>query len=165
MCKQSWCRWDGNQEQTNRQMRQKIHQSHDNSVASWRFDAGLFFLWLCLMLSRASLTWGVCPLSSGKKRTPKPKNRTSNTKEFLNNLRSLANKIRGLRQITPESSPERSANSLSHKFFGAPSLSLKWHGVCTPSVPDYCYGFSKMTAQDRDWLSALAPLFWACHWP
>ena len=44
---------------------------------------------------------------------------------FLNNSRSPPNKTRALRQIAPESSPESSAKSSSHKFFGVPVLSLK----------------------------------------
>ena len=46
-------------------------------------------------------------------------------KNFLNNsrgYRSLPSKTRVLRQITPESSPERSAKSLSHSFFVVPFL-------------------------------------------
>ena len=45
-------------------------------------------------------------------------------KKFLNHSRALPNKTRVLRQITRESSPESSAKSLSHKFFGVPFLSL-----------------------------------------
>ena len=43
---------------------------------------------------------------------------------FLNNSVAPSNKTRVLRQITPENSPENSAKSLSHKFFGVPFLSL-----------------------------------------
>ena len=43
---------------------------------------------------------------------------------FLNNSRALPNKTRVLRQIEPESSPERSGKSLSHNFFVVPFLSL-----------------------------------------
>ena len=46
-------------------------------------------------------------------------------KNFLNDSRALPNKNKGLRQIAPESSPESSAKSLSHKFLGVPFLSLK----------------------------------------
>ena len=54
----------------------------------------------------------------------KPKNRTNSTKEFSKQFegatRSLPSKTRGLRQITPESSPEQLANSLSQNFFVIP---------------------------------------------
>ena len=43
---------------------------------------------------------------------------------LLNNSRALTNKTSVPRQLTPESSPESSAKSLSHKFFGAPFLFL-----------------------------------------
>ena len=54
---------------------------------------------------------------------------TNSTKEFSEQFeggyRSLPGKTRVLRQIAPESSPERSAKSLSHSFFVVPSLSPK----------------------------------------
>ena len=60
-------------------------------------------------------------LSGAKKDLTKPKNRTDSTKEFSEQFEgatgSLPSKTRVLRQITPESSPERSAKSLSHNFF------------------------------------------------
>ena len=68
-----------------------------------------------------------CSLAPANKRLTKPKNRTNSTKEFSEQFEgfigSLPNKTRVLRQITPESSPERSANSLSHSFFVVPFLS------------------------------------------
>ena len=44
-------------------------------------------------------------------------------------MRALPNKNNGLKQITPESSPESSAKSLSRKFFGVPFLSLINRGL------------------------------------
>ena len=66
-------------------------------------------------------------LKSGAKKDPQSQKiaRTA-PKNFLNNSRgywSLPSKTRVLRQITPESSPERSAKSLSHSFFVVPFLS------------------------------------------
>ena len=70
--------------------------------------------------------FGVHPILSGAKKEPQSQKiaRTA-PKNFLNNSRALPSKTRVLRQITPESSPERSAKSLSQKFFGVPFLSLK----------------------------------------
>ena len=66
------------------------------------------------------------PYFGSQKGATKPKNRTNSTKEF-SELRgvsgSLPSKTRVLRQIAPESSPERSAKSLSHSFFVVPFLS------------------------------------------
>ena len=57
----------------------------------------------------------------------KPKIRTNSTKEFSEQFKgvsvSLPYKARVLRQIAPESSPERSAKSLRHSFFVVPFLS------------------------------------------
>ena len=59
--------------------------------------------------------------SQEPKRTHKAKNSHEQHQRifwtFLGGYRSLPNKTRVLRQITPESSPERSAKSLSHSFF------------------------------------------------
>ena len=66
-----------------------------------------------------------CSLRSGAKKDPQSQKiaRTA-PKNFLNNLRwgyrSLPSKTMVLRQIAPESSPERSAKSLSHSFFVVP---------------------------------------------
>ena len=61
------------------------------------------------------------------KRTHKAKNRANSTKEFAEQFDgvtgSLPSKTRVLRQIAPESSPERSAKSLSRSFFVVPLLS------------------------------------------
>ena len=62
------------------------------------------------------------------KRPHKAKNnRTNSTKEYAEQFEgvtwSLPSKTRVLRQVTPESSPERSVKSLSHSFFVAPFLS------------------------------------------
>ena len=65
----------------------------------------------------------------GPKRTHKAKIRANSTKEFSLSIRggyrSSSSKIRALRQIAPESLPERSAKSLSHSFFVVPFLSPK----------------------------------------
>ena len=61
------------------------------------------------------------------KRTQKPIHRTNSNKEFSGQFEgttgSLPIKTRVLRLIAPESSPERSAKSLSHSFFEVPFLS------------------------------------------
>ena len=67
---------------------------------------------------------------SGAKKEPQSQKlaRTA-PKNFLNNSRGLpviTIKTRVSRQITPESSPESSAKSLSQKFFGVPFLSLNY---------------------------------------
>ena len=68
------------------------------------------------------------PMIKSQQRTPKPKIARTVPKKFLNNLRALSNKTRVLMQITSESSPESSARSLSHKFFGVPfRRSLIWY--------------------------------------
>ena len=54
----------------------------------------------------------------------KPNNRANNTKEFPEQFEGISQKSKGLRQIAPESSPERSAKSLSRDFFVVPFLSL-----------------------------------------
>ena len=60
----------------------------------------------------------------------KPKNRANSTKEFSEQFEGVTGsflcKTRVLGQIAPESSPERSAKSLSHSFFVVPFLSLKY---------------------------------------
>ena len=48
--------------------------------------------------------------------------------------RSLSSKTRVVRQIAPESSPERSAKSLSHSFFVVPCLS-----PINRSIPHYFF--------------------------
>ena len=63
-------------------------------------------------------------LDQGPKKNPKAqKNARTVPKNSLKNSGALPNKTRVLRQITPESSPESSAKSLSQKFFGVPFLS------------------------------------------
>ena len=67
-----------------------------------------------------------CPFSRAKK-NPKAKESHDQHQITFSTIqggyRSLPKKTRVLRQIAPESSPESSAKSLSHKFFGVPFLS------------------------------------------
>ena len=65
---------------------------------------------------------------SGTKKDPQnQKNRTNSTKEFSELFEGVTGhypvKQGFLRRIPPESSPERSAKSLSHSFFVVPFLS------------------------------------------
>ena len=60
------------------------------------------------------------PSFKSRKRSPKPKCARTAPKNFLNNSRALPNKTRLLGQLAPENSPESSACSLSHRFFGVP---------------------------------------------
>ena len=70
----------------------------------------------------------------------KPKNRANSTKDFSEQFEgvtgSLPSKTRVLRRIASESSPERSAKSLSHSFFVVPFLSRRCEtlvtGMCIP---------------------------------
>ena len=59
-----------------------------------------------------------------KKKAPKQKIARTAPKTLLKKSGALPKKTRVLRQIAPESLPESSATSLSHKFFGVPFLSL-----------------------------------------
>ena len=64
-------------------------------------------------------------LKSGAKKEPQSQKIARTVpKNFLNNSKALQSKTRALRQIAPESSPESSAKSLLHKFFGVHFLSL-----------------------------------------
>ena len=67
----------------------------------------------------------VWPSIMSQKGLTKPKNRTNSTKEASEQTRGdyQASKTRVLRQIAPESSPQRSAKSLSNSFFMVPFLS------------------------------------------
>ena len=70
----------------------------------------------------------IAQVSGAKKDPQNQKFARTAPKNFLNNLRALPviiHKTRVLRQIAPESSPERSAKSLSHSFFVVPFLSPK----------------------------------------
>ena len=61
------------------------------------------------------------------------------SEQFEAGIGSLPNKTRVLRQIAPESSPERSTKSLSHSFFVVPCLCPRQGGGaviqnCTPPM-------------------------------
>ena len=74
----------------------------------------------------------MCRTTSRARQDSKPQNARTAPKHFLNSWRALSNQTsqaRVLRQIAPESSPESSANSLSHKFFGVPVLALVTHST------------------------------------
>ena len=83
------------------------------------------------------------------KRTHKPKNRTNSTKEFSEQFEgaigSIPSQTRVLRQIAPESSPERSAKSLSHSFFVVPCLPLTINMLQSEPV-ELKRGFHKIKA-------------------
>ena len=88
---------------------------------------GLETLFLSCFLMEKEMGFNHAPSIRNRKRLTKQKNCTNSTKEFSEKFEgligSLPNKTRVLRQITPESSPERSAKSLSHSFFVVPFLS------------------------------------------
>ena len=80
-------------------------------------------------------------------------------KNILNNSWALPNKTRGFRQIAPESSPESSAISLSHKLFGVPFLSTDSSSceVAASSLPQCLH--SQRSSNSN---SAVEILFAAC---
>ena len=73
--------------------------------------------------------------SGAKKEPQSQKIERTAPKNFLNNSRAPPHKTRVLRQISPESSPESSAKSLSQKFFGVPFLSLEQIGLVFRTNP------------------------------
>ena len=86
-----------------------------------------------------------------------------NSANFLNNsrgYRSLSIKTRLLRQIAPESSPERSAKSLSQNFFGGGGyLFCPWLGffMCRSDIV-----LSSYTSECRPTLCNYGSCFWTC---
>ena len=83
----------------------------------------LAFFWISLLSFRNENQ----PKVKSQKGRTKPKNCMNSTKEYSEQFEgvtvSLPSKTRVLRQIAPESSPERSAKSLWHSFFVVPFLS------------------------------------------
>ena len=83
-----------------------------------------------------------CKMNQGPKRTHKAKNSREQHQRIFwtirGGYRSLSSKTRVLRQITPASSPERSAKSLSHSFFCGAFSAPKWIPPGIPRCNCFC---------------------------